>query len=66
MSDGSYIVGFFNRDDKNRSFELALSTIGLEGTYKVRDLWRHADIGSAQVLSATLPPHACKIMKLTK
>lgn len=66
MSNGDYIVGFFNREDDPKSFDLDLASLGLQGEYKVRDLWRHADEGSASVLKPTVPAHGCKIVKLTK
>lgn len=66
MSDGSYIVGLFNREDNARAMSVDLADLGLSGKYKVRDLWRHADEGSTERLSATVPAHGCKIVKLTK
>ena len=66
MSNGDHIVAFFNREDKPQSFTLKLSDIGLQGRYKVRDLWRHTDEPETDVLGTTLPKHACKIVKLSK
>lgn len=66
MSDGSYIIGFFNRKDEPQSFDLEFSKLGLEGEYNIRDLWRHADEGKASGLKPTVPAHGCKIVKLTK
>lgn len=66
MSDGSYIIGFFNREEEPKSFSLKFSQLGLEGEYKVRDLWRHTDEGTATELKPTVPAHGCKIVKLTK
>lgn len=66
MSDGDYIVGLFNRDDSPRAYSLKLSTLGIEGGRKMRDLWRHADEGSVTTISATVPAHGCKIVRLSK
>ncbi len=66
MTDGSVVVGLFNRDDSSRSYSLPLSTFGIDGEWKVRDLWAHADEGSVSELKATVPAHGCKIVKLTK
>ncbi len=60
------VVGLFNRDDSSRSYSLPLSTFGIDGEWKVRDLWAHADEGSVSELKATVPAHGCKIVKLTK
>ena len=66
MTDGSYVVGLFNRDDNAMSFNVDFKTLGIDGSWKVRDLWKHADEGTATKLSVNLPAHACKIVKLTK
>lgn len=66
MTDGSTVVGLFNRSDQTATVTLSLSQIGLSGQWNVRDLWQHADEGAASQLSATIPAHGCKIVKLTK
>ena len=66
MSNGDYIVGLFNRDDNSRAYSLNLSTLGIEGEWKMRDLWRHADEGSVSTISATVPAQGCKIVRLSK
>ncbi len=66
MSNGDYIVGLFNRDDSPRAYSLDLSTLGIEGEWNMRDLWRHADEGSVTSISATVPAHGCKIVRLSK
>lgn len=66
MSDGSWVVAVFNRNDAPRKFDVKFSTLGIEGEWKVRDLWLHQDEGSASGVSGTLPAHGCKVVKLTK
>ena len=66
MRNGDWVVGFFNRDAVNKSFSLKFSSLGLSGTFKIRDLWRHADEGAADHLDVTLNPYACKIVRLSK
>lgn len=66
MSNGDYVVGLFNRDDSPRNYDFALSTFGISGEWKVRDLWAHADEGAASALKATVPAHGCKIVRLSK
>ena len=66
MSNGDYVVGFFNRDDAAKGMSVKLSDLGISGSYKVRDLWRHTDEGEASSLSATVAPHGCKIYRLSK
>lgn len=66
MSNGDYVVGLFNRGDNTASVSLRLSDIGIGGEMKVRDLWKHTDEGKASVVSANIPAHGCKIVKLAK
>ena len=64
MSNGSWVVGIFNRDASQKSFSVKFSELGISGKRKVRDLWLHADEGEADRLEVTLPAHACKIVLL--
>lgn len=65
MSDGSWIVGLFNREDDARTRSVDFARLGIGGRMKVRDLWKHADEGVASSLTVSLAPHSCKIVKLT-
>lgn len=66
MSNGDYVIGVFNRDDNSRAFSVNFASLGIEGEWKIRDLWKHADEGTATAISATIPPHGCKIVRLSK
>lgn len=66
MSDGTPVIGMFNRTNSTASRTVNFSDLGFEGTYNVRDLWKHADEGPATSITANIPPHGCKIIKLTK
>lgn len=66
MSNGDYVVGIFNRDDSPRSVTVEFSKLGIDGERKIRDLWRHADEGSASSVTATIAAHGCKIIRLSK
>ena len=66
MSNGDYVIGLFNRNDNARSVTVNFAELGIKGEYNVRDLWKHADEGKASSVTATLPAHGCKIVRLTK
>jgi len=66
MSDGDYVIGLFNREDSDRNVQVNFSDLGISGEWTVRDLWKHADEGSASAISATVPAHGCKIVRLSK
>ena len=65
MTNGDYVVGLFNRSDNTASVSVKLSDIGIRGEKNVRDLWKHTDEGKASVVSANIPAHGCKIVKLS-
>lgn len=67
MSNGDVVMAMFNREDAPRKMSVNLSDIGLSGAYNVRDLWKHADEGTAETeFTATVARHGCKVVKLTK
>ncbi len=66
MSNGDYVVGLFNRGDAAASMTVDFQTLGISGQWKVRDLWSHADEGTASSITASLPAHGCKIVRLGK
>lgn len=66
MSNGDWVIGMFNRDDNNKNVTVNFSDLGIEGSWKIRDLWKHADEGEGTSVSAVLGSHACKIVRLSK
>ena len=66
MSNGDYVIGLFNRGDNSLAYNVSFADLGITGEWKVRDLWRHADEGTASSISATVAPHGCKIVRLSK
>ena len=66
MSDGDWVVGFFNREDNPKTFNLDFSRLGINGPRTIRDLWAHADEGYASSIRATVEPHGCKIVRLSE
>lgn len=67
LEDGSVAVALFNRADKAADCSVDLATLGLEGRYAVRDLWRMADEGKASgKLSFRIGRHGVKLVKLTR
>ena len=66
MSNGDYVIGLFNRGDNSISYNVNFADLGIQGEWKIRDLWRHADEGTGSSVSATVAPHGCKIVRLSK
>lgn len=65
LPDGSWVVGLFNRADgpspTTKSVDFARD-LGVCGAARVRDVWAHADLGSAASVSADLNPHASQLV----
>lgn len=41
------------------------SSLGINGSVGVRDLWQHANLGTMSSISLSVPPHGCSILKLS-
>ncbi|HEX2947670.1 MAG TPA: glycoside hydrolase family 27 protein [Clostridia bacterium] len=65
--DGSLYLAVFNRGTFETVTETQLSLMGAEGSYRVRDLWAHEELGEAErLISVTVAPHGARLLKLTK
>jgi len=65
MEDGSLAVGLFNRDEIPQTVVAKWSELGLNGTMRVRDLWRQQDIGSFDSsFGAEIPRHGVVLLRL--
>jgi hypothetical protein len=66
MSNGDWIVGFFNREASSQTRSISISTdLSLSGNVFVRDLWNHSDIGSVSTLSKSVSSHSCQIFRIS-
>ena len=60
---GSY-VAVFNISDTAQTVQYVWSDLGLKApSYRLRDLWGRAEMGSATSLKVTLPPHASMLYR---
>lgn len=65
MSNGDWIVGLFNRENTAQTRSINFVTdLGISGNAKVRDLWKHEDVGTTSTFSAEVPAHGCVILKI--
>jgi len=61
----AFYVAAFNRTAAPRTVQYSWKDLGLAGeSYRQRDLWQHADLGTAGKLSVVLPPHGCLLYRL--
>jgi alpha-glucosidase len=65
LPDGTWAVALFNRSDGPATRSLDLTALGIDGTARVRDLWRHQDLGRLSTVRADLPAHGTLLVKVT-
>jgi alpha-galactosidase len=67
LEDGSFGVGIFNLTSKMAKFTLKWSDIKLQGSYRVRDLWRQRDLGDFdKEFSSDVSSHGVFLIKIQK
>ncbi len=67
LKDGSKAVALFNRSEKPGMMTASWKDLGITGKMKVRDLWKHADVGLfAGMYSVEVPSHATVVLKISK
>ena len=67
LADGGQAVGLFNRGESEMKITVDLKMLGINDPMKVRDLWRHADVGeSRNSYTANVAKHGVVLLKLSK
>jgi alpha-galactosidase len=65
MEDRSLAVGLFNLSEVEREVKVTWDDLGLKGQQRVRDLWRHKDIGQFEdQFHAKVPRHGVVLVRL--
>jgi len=65
MSDGSKVVGLFNRQRTGEQITANFTQIGMHGEAAVRDLWLKKDVGTFKdFYSAYVPPHGVVLVRI--
>ena len=65
LSGGDWVIGLFNRENEPRSRRLNFAALGLAEAARVRDLWTHEDLGEMESFAAEIPPHGCRVLRLS-
>ena len=67
LADRSVAVGLFNRGESELKMTLDLKTVGITGSARGRDLWRHRDVGNVSDTYSTLvPKHGVVLIKFSQ
>jgi alpha-galactosidase len=66
LAGGDLGVALLNRCEDSRTIVLDWSDLEISGTYRVRDLWAHADLeNTSQHVTAEVAPHGCAVFRLS-
>jgi len=66
LANNSLAVGLFNRSEFAETITASWADLGIAGTWSVRDLWQHKDLGrNDKSVSQTIPPHGSALLLLT-
>jgi alpha-galactosidase len=67
LDDGGLAVGLFNLGEDEGPVELSWQDLGIQGRWKVRDLWRQQDLGAyLGAFNANVPRHGVELVKLVR
>ncbi len=67
LSGDAWAVGLFNRAEEPAPVKASLSETGITGKRKVRDLWSHANKGTAEgEITESVAGHGVVMLKLTR
>ncbi len=67
LADGGHAVGLFNRGEGAAKITAKWSDLGITGTHKLRDLWKHEDLGNmVTAYTAEVPSHGVTLIKIAK
>jgi len=65
MEDGSKAVGLFNRWFEKRTVTAKWTDLDVQGSQRIRDLWRQKDLGAFQdQFQAEVPAHGVVMVRM--
>jgi alpha-galactosidase len=66
VSGKGYYVAVFNLEEAAATVQYAWNDLGLsEKEYRLRDLWEHKDLGSANAIRIRVPPHGAVLYSVS-
>lgn len=64
LEDGGKAIGLFNVSDRYQSVAISWEKLGLQGNYRIRDVWRQQELGMGNGHRANIPPHGVLLLKI--
>ncbi|MBN1507415.1 MAG: NPCBM/NEW2 domain-containing protein [Sedimentisphaerales bacterium] len=66
LEDGALAVGLFNLGELPRQMKLDSSRLAIQGPHRIRDLWRHRDLGVSEgTYAVDVPRHGVMLVRLS-
>ena len=66
LTDGNYAVGILNTSEKKQRFKENLGSLGLDGKYKLLDVWSKKDYRKTDKLNFQVQSHETLVFKLSR
>lgn len=66
LKNGDFAVAIVNRGTNPQNYDLDFSKIGLNGTYEIRDLWLHQNLGKSNKWNGKIEGHETKVFRVQK
>ena len=66
LANGDYALAVLNRSDKAQQADIDFATLGLKGSYEIRDLWQHKVSGKGKKWKNNVDSHETKLLRLKK
>ncbi len=64
ISEEDYILGLFNRDSEKKIVNIKFRDVLGISEGRVRDLWKHAELGIMREVTVEIGSHACKVFRI--
>lgn len=67
LADGAWAIGLLNRSEKPATMKVLWNELGLSGTWQVRDVWQHKNLGRYdESFESEVPVHGCQVLKISQ
>lgn len=66
LEDGNYAIGILNTAEDTRNFNVEIASLGLNGKYRLFDVWSKKNYKKTKVLNFDVQSHETRVFKLTK
>jgi alpha-galactosidase len=66
LANGDYAVAILNRSAVSQNITIPFAGLGLEGSFRIRDLWLHKVTGKSDHWKGSVQSHETKVFRLKK